>query len=137
MPSVALPAGHTDEQFVKALLHATKMITEAGESAHRGITFGEPKVDVDKLRAWKNSILEKLAGGIVSLAKSRGVEVITGRGYFENSKTLRVETKDGQKFLEFQKAIIAVGSKSAMPKAFDLGNPRIMTSKEALEVPEV
>src|SRR5439155_3717230 len=121
----------------KALLHATKMITEAGESAHRGITFGEPKVDVDKLRTWKNSILEKLAGGIVSLAKSRGVEVINGRGYFENSKTLRVETKDGQKFLEFEKAIVAVGSKSAMPKSFDLGNPRIMTSKEALDVPDV
>src|SRR5947207_1768957 len=119
----------------KALLHATKMITEARESAHRGITFGEAKIEVEKLRAWKSSILDKLAGGIVSLAKARGVELLTGRGYFENSKTLRVETKDGQKFLEFQKAIVAVGSKSALPKAFDLGNPRVMTSKEALEVP--
>ncbi len=121
----------------KALLHATKMVSEAKESAHRGITFGEAKVDVEKLRAWKNSILEKLAGGVATLAKSRGVEVLTGRGYFENSKTLRVETKDGQKFLAFEKAIIAVGSKSAMPKAFDLGNPLIMTSKEALEVPDI
>src|SRR5207247_10516981 len=58
----------------KALLHATKMITEAGESAHRGITFGEPKVDVDKVRAWKNSIMEKLSSGIVPLAKSRCLE---------------------------------------------------------------
>src|SRR6266850_4037962 len=66
----------------KALLHATKMITEVGESAHRGITFGEAKIEVEKLRAWKNSILEKLAGGIVSLAKARGVEVLYGRGYF-------------------------------------------------------
>src|SRR5260221_192793 len=119
----------------KALLHATKMITEARESAHRGITFGEAKIEVEKLRAWKSSILDKLAGGVASLAKARGVEVLNGRGYFENSKTLRVETKDGQKFLEFQKAIVAVGSKSAMPKAFDLGKPRIMTSREALDVP--
>jgi dihydrolipoamide dehydrogenase len=121
----------------KALLHATKMISEAKESARRGIRFGEAKVEVEKLRAWKNSILEKLAGGVAALAKARGVEVLYGRGYFENSKTLRVETKDGQKFLAFEKAIIAVGSKSAMPKAFDLGNPLIMTSKEALEVPDV
>src|SRR5437867_4124132 len=121
----------------KALLHATKMIGEAKDSERRGIAFGEAKIEVEKLRAWKNSILEKLSSGIASLAKSRGVEVVTGRGYFENSKTLRVETKEGQKFLEFDKAIVAVGSKSAMPKAFDLGNPRIMTSKEALEVPDV
>jgi dihydrolipoamide dehydrogenase len=121
----------------KALLHATKMITEAKESAHRGITFGEAKIEVEKLRAWKSSILDKLAGGVASLAKARGVEVLYGRGYFENSKTLRVETKDGQRFLEFQKAIVAVGSKSALPKAFDLGNPRVMTSREALEVPDI
>jgi dihydrolipoamide dehydrogenase len=121
----------------KALLHATKMITEARESAHRGITFGEAKIEVEKLRTWKSSILDKLASGVASLAKARGVEVLNGRGYFENSKTLRVETKDGQKFLEFEKAIVAVGSKSAMPRAFDLGNPRIMTSREALEVPDI
>lgn len=121
----------------KALLHATKMITEARESAHRGITFGEAKVEVGKLRAWKSTILDKLSGGIATLAKARGVEVLHGRGYFENSKELRVETKDGQKFLEFEKAIVAVGSKSAMPKAFDLGNPLIMTSREALDVPDI
>jgi len=121
----------------KALLHATKMITEARDSVHRGITFGEPKIDLDKLRAWKNSVVEKLAGGVTSLAKLRGVTVLQGRGYFEDSKTLRVETADGQKFVNYEAAIIAVGSKSAMPKAFDLGNPRIMTSREALEVPDV
>ncbi|HUJ71947.1 MAG TPA: NAD(P)/FAD-dependent oxidoreductase, partial [Verrucomicrobiae bacterium] len=121
----------------KALLHATKMITEARDSVNRGISFGEPKVDLDKLRAWKNSVVEKLAGGVASLAKLRGVTVLQGRGYFEDSKTLRVETADGQKFVNYESAIIAVGSKSAMPKAFDLGNPRIMTSREALEVPDV
>jgi dihydrolipoamide dehydrogenase len=121
----------------KALLHATKLITEARESGHRGILFGEPKLDLDKLRAWKNSILDKLGGGVTALAKQRGVEVLQGRGYFEDSKTLRVETAEGQKFVTYDAAIIAVGSKSAMPKAFDLGNPRIMTSRQALEVPDV
>jgi len=121
----------------KALLYAAQLITEARESEHRGITFGAPKIDLEKLRTWKESIIQKLSGGISSLAKMRNVEVLYGRGYFEDSKTLRVETSEGQKFVTYDAAIIAVGSKSAMPKAFDLGNPRIMTSREALEVPDV
>ena len=121
----------------KALLHATQLITETRESEHRGIVFGAPKIDLEKLRAWKDSILEKLAGGVAGLAKQRGVDVLYGRGYFEDSKTMRVETSEGQKFVTYDSAIIAVGSKSAMPKAFDLGNPRIMTSRAALEVPDV
>ncbi len=121
----------------KALLHATKMIHEAKASAARGIEFNSPKVNLGKLRAWKESVLEKLGSGITVLAQKRGVEVLPGRGYFEDSKTLRVETTGGQRFLHFNHAIIAVGSKPALPKAFDLGNPRIMTSTEALELEEV
>src|SRR5262249_2254080 len=120
----------------KALLHAAHTITAARESEHRGITFAAPSIDATKLRAWKDSILTKLSGGLAQLAKMRGVRVIYGRGFFEDSKTLRVETEQGQQFVNFEHAIIAVGSKSAMPKAFDLGNPRIMTSREALEVEE-
>ena len=121
----------------KSLLYAAHTITAARESEHRGITFGPPKIDVAKLRAWKESIITRLAGGIAQLAKMRGVQVMNGRGYFEDSKTLRVETEQGQQFINYEHAIIAVGSKSAMPKAFDLGNPRIMTSREALEVEEI
>src|SRR6266404_62877 len=62
----------------KALLHAAKLITEARDSEHRGIVFGEPKIDLDKLRAWKNSIIEKLSSGVAGLAKQRGVEVLQG-----------------------------------------------------------
>jgi dihydrolipoamide dehydrogenase len=113
------------------------MIFEARESAHRGITFGPPQIELDKLRAWKNSIVDKLAGGVGFLAKKRGVQVLTGRGYFEGSQSLRVETAEGQQFVTFDKAIVAVGSKAALPKAFDLGNPRVMTSTEALEVEEI
>jgi dihydrolipoamide dehydrogenase len=121
----------------KALLHATELIREARKSEERGITFGEPRLHLEKLRAWKESILNKLGQGIATMAKSRGVEVITGRAYFENSKKLRVETGEGQRFVHFEHAIIAVGSRSMMPKAFDLGNPRVMTSREALEMEEV
>ncbi|MCS7090027.1 MAG: dihydrolipoyl dehydrogenase [Verrucomicrobiota bacterium] len=121
----------------KALLHATHLITEIRESAHRGITFAPPEVDLVKLRTWKESILEKLASGVSFLAQKRGVQVMRGRGYFEDSSTLRVETEEGQKFVRFQHAIIATGSLPAMPKIFDLGNPRVMTSTEALEIEEI
>jgi dihydrolipoamide dehydrogenase len=121
----------------KALLHAAEVIVEARESAHRGITFTTPQIDFEKLRAWKNTIVDKLATGVGFLAKKRGVQVLHGRGYFEGSQLLRVETPEGQRFVSFEKGIIAVGSKAALPKLFDLGNPRIMTSTEALEVEEI
>ena len=121
----------------KALLHATHHISAARESAHRGIVFSEPQIDLDKLREWKSSIIQKLAGGITTIAQRRGVQVIQGRGYFEDPKTLRVETADGQKFFDFEQIIIAVGSKPALPKIFDLGNPRIMTSTEALQIEDI
>ena len=121
----------------KALLNAAHMLTAARESELRGISFGEAKIDLDKLRSWKETILARLSGGVAQLAKMRNVQVIHGRGYFEDSNTLRVETEQGQQFIKYQQAILAVGSKSAMPKAFDLGNPRIMTSREALEVEEI
>lgn len=121
----------------KALLHVTKLVAEAKESSHRGITFSEPKIDLDKMRAWKESILEKLSKGIAGLAQKRGVEVMYGRGLFEDSNTLRVENQDGQQFIQYEHAIVAVGSKPALPAAFDLGNKRIMTSTEALEIEDI
>jgi dihydrolipoamide dehydrogenase len=121
----------------KALLHATEILREATDSAQRGVEFGQAKIDLGRLRSWKEAILEKLGQGIKGLAQHRGVQVIHGRGHFEDSQTLRVETAEGQKFIRYQKAIIAVGSKPTMPNAFDLGNKRIMTSSEALELPDI
>lgn len=121
----------------KALLNASHAITTAKESAHRGISFGEPVINLDQLRTWKNGILEKLGQGIASLAKMRGVTVLHGRGYFEDSATLRVETDSGQQYVKFTQAIVAVGSRPALPRAFDLGNPRVMTSTEALEIADI
>jgi len=121
----------------KALLHATEILREAKDSAARGIELGSPEINLDRLRAWKDSILDKLGQGIKGLAQKRGVQLVHGRGHFEDSQTLRVETADGQKFIAYDSAIIAVGSKAAMPSAFDLGNKRIMTSTEALEIQDV
>lgn len=121
----------------KALLQVAKLIQETRQSADRGVIFDPPRLDLPKLRAWKESILDRLGAGLAFLAQKRGVQLLRGRGYFEDSQTLRVETAEGQVFVQFDKAIVAVGSKAAMPKAFDLGNPRIMTATEALEVEEV
>lgn len=121
----------------KALLHASHTITLTRESAHRGLTFANPQIDLNKLRAWKESILQRLGNGVAQLAQKRSVQVLAGRGYFEDSHTLRVETEQGQQFVQFEHAIVATGSRPAMPKVFDLGNPRIMTSTEALEVEEI
>ena len=121
----------------KALLHATHVISAARESTHHGIVFESPKIDLEKMRAWKDSILKKLSGGIAQIAKMRGVQVVHGRGYFEGSQRLRVESAGGQQFIEYDKAIIAVGSRPSLPKAFNLGNPRVMTSTEALQVEDV
>jgi dihydrolipoamide dehydrogenase len=121
----------------KALLYATHQIVNARESEHRGITFAPPAVDVAKLRAWKETIVDKLGGGVAQLAKLRNVQVLQGRGYFESSDTLRLETEHGQQFIQFEQAILATGSLPALPKVFDLGNPRVMTSTEALEIEDL
>lgn len=121
----------------KALLHVTKLIAEAKESEYRGIAFSNPKINLQKMLAWKESILDKLSAGITGLAKKRDVQVINGRGHFEESQLLRVETSEGQRFIQYEHAIIAVGSKPAIPAAFDLGNPRIMTSTEALQLQDI
>ncbi len=121
----------------KALLHATEVIDEVALSAARGVVFGKPRVKLEKLREWKESVIDKLARGLDGLCSRRGVQRLHGRGHFEDSRTLRVETPEGQQFINYEKAIIAVGSKPSMPAAFDLGNRRIMTSTEALELADV
>lgn len=121
----------------KALLHATEVLSEAHDSSKRGISFGEAKVDIPQLRNWKESLLQKLSGGIDLLAKKRNVQVIQGKGQFESSTKLTIQTADGPKTVSFDKAIIATGSLPAVPKAFNLGNPRVMTSTEALSLEEI
>jgi dihydrolipoamide dehydrogenase len=121
----------------KAYLHATRLIGEARASAERGITFDEPRIDCRAMRDWKDGVVDQLSEGIATLAEKRGVRVVHGRGYFQDSHTLRIEHDDGQTYLKFDKAIIATGSRPVIPDAFDLGSSRILTSNEALALDAV
>jgi len=121
----------------KALLHMAKVITEAEEAGHAGITFGKPKIDIDKLRAWKDGVLGKLTKGLSGLAKQRKVQVITGRGEFASPNSLRVETADGVKTVAFENCIIAAGSSVARIPGFPYDDPRIIDSTGALKLAEV
>ncbi len=121
----------------KALLNAAHLLDQAKAARERGIHFADPKVDLEQMRQWKEGILEKLSAGIRQLAQKRGVQLLQGRAYFEDAQTVRVETSDGQKFVSFDDCIVAVGSKPVLPAAFDLGNPRVMTSTEALELDDL
>ena len=102
----------------KALLNAAHTISAARESAHRGIVFEPPKVDVAKLREWKESIVRKtLRRHSDARAETRCVQVIYGKGYFEGSqKHCASKPNRGSKFITYQQAIIATGSKAAMPQ---------------------
>ncbi len=121
----------------KALLHMAKVITEAEEAGHAGITFGKPKIDLDKLRAWKDGVLGKLTKGLSGLAKQRKVQVLTGRGEFASPNTLRVETAEGVKTVAFEHCIVAAGSSVAKIPGFPYDDPRIIDSTGALKLAEV
>jgi len=123
----------------KALLHATGLLREVRTSGRsRGISFGEPQVNLERLRAWKASIIDHLAQGLSALSQRRGITVVSGRGRFEDSRTLRVETENGQPaIIRYETAIVAVGSTPAIPQALACDSPRIMTSTEALELPDI
>ena len=121
----------------KALLHVAKVITEAGEMTHTGITFGKPKIELDKLRAWKTGVVGKLTKGLAGLAKQRKVQVMTGRGEFASPNTLKVETADGPRTVAFDHCIIAAGSSVARIPGFPYDDKRIFDSTGALELPEV
>ena len=116
----------------KALLHIAKLIYETAAVEKCGVTFSKPVIHLDSLRAWKDSVLEKLGQGIAALAGRRNVQVIQGRASFGGSGFLRVEMPDGVKEIQFSKAIIAAGSRAALPLVFDIKDERVMTSTEAL-----
>jgi dihydrolipoamide dehydrogenase len=117
----------------KALLHTAAVMDSARGLADHGIAFGDPKVDLDKLRAFKAKVVGKLTGGLASMAKMRKVTVVEGLGSFKDSHHLTVKTKEGEKTLSFANAIIAAGSQAAkLP--FLPEDPRIVDSTGALEL---
>jgi dihydrolipoamide dehydrogenase len=117
----------------KALLHAAKVIDDAHAMAANGIEFGKPKIDISKLRDWKNKVVNKLTGGLKMLAKTRKVEVIQGSAKFTSKNTLEVEGKNGKQSIKFDNAIIAVGSR-VVKLPFLPDDPRIIDSTGALEL---
>ncbi len=117
----------------KALLHVAAVMDEAKHLSEHGIVLGEPKVDLDALRAWKGKVVGKLTGGLTGMARMRKVTVLQGTGAFAGPNHLAVETKDGRKIVAFRNAIIAAGSQSAkLP--FVPEDSRIVDSTAALEL---
>jgi dihydrolipoamide dehydrogenase len=121
----------------KALLHAAKVITDAEEGGHLGLSFGKPKIDLDGLRKFKDGVVNKLTGGLGALAKARKVTVVAGRGQFASPHLLAVETKDGIQTVSFDCCIIAAGSQSARIPGFPYDDKRLMDSTGALELAEI
>jgi dihydrolipoamide dehydrogenase len=121
----------------KAMLHAAKVIAETKEMAENGISFGEPSIELDKLRAWKDSVVSRLTRGVGGLAKQRKVEVVTGVGTFSSPNTLDVEMDGETRTVSFQNAIIAAGSESAKLPFIPHDDPRVITSTGALELTEI
>lgn len=119
----------------KALLHIAKVIDEARQVSAHGVDFGEPKIDKSKIVDWKNSVVKKLTGGLVMLAKQRKVQVVTGYGKFASANTMMVEGDETTE-VEFKHAIIASGSE-AVKLPFIPEDDRIFTSTGALELADI
>ena len=121
----------------KALLHVAAVVSEAERAREWGVDFGEPRISLDPLRKWKQErVVGKLARGLASVAKGKGVTVIGGRAVFEDSTTLRIEGESLQK-VRFKHAIVATGSAPAPLPGIELRSDRVMDSTAALELPDI
>ncbi|GAO36960.1 dihydrolipoamide dehydrogenase [Sulfuricella sp. T08] len=120
----------------KALLHVAKVISEAEEISHHGVSFGKPKIDIDQIRAWKESVVTKLTGGLGALAKQRNIRIIHGVGQFVAPHHIRVETAEGEVTITFDNGIIAAGSQAVKIPTFPV-DPRVIDSTGALQLADV
>jgi dihydrolipoamide dehydrogenase len=127
----------------KALLHAAEVINTSQAAASYGLHFGQPKLNLDELRNWKQGVQDKLAQGIAGMCKSSQVDVVQGKARFENSRELRIDC-DGQNNirLKFKQAILATGSRAVvLPKLFknekDMKSPRILDAAGALNLQDL
>ena len=122
----------------KALLHVAKLLSEAEESRNWGIQFGKPKIDVEKLRSWKEGVVKKLTGGVGQLSKQRKVNYVQGRAEFLDAGNLEVsEVSGGRRRLRFEHAILATGSRPASIPSVSLESPRVLDSTTALELNDI
>lgn len=122
----------------KALLHATSLIREAREAGAMGLEFGEPGVDLGRLRAWKEEVVGGLTGGLAGLAQSRKVEHVVARARLTGPDSLVLEggERDGEA-IAFEQAILATGSSAVVPGSLATDDPRLMTSEEALALVDI
>ena len=122
----------------KALLHVAKLINETKEASAWGIEFGEPKINLERLRAWKNEVVNKMTGGLGILSKQRKINYMQGIATFVNSTTLKIEMISGEtKELKFDKIILATGSVISSIPSLNIDSRRLLNSTSALDLPEI
>lgn len=121
----------------KALLHVAKVINEAEEMSHHGVSFGQPQLDIAKIRSFKNGVVNKLTGGLNGLAKQRKVQVVQGVANFTSAYTVAVTTAEGTKTIRFESAIIAAGSHPFKVPGFPFDDPRVIDSTGALALENI
>jgi dihydrolipoyl dehydrogenase len=123
----------------KALLHVAEVLNEARHAEAWGVTFGAPKVDIDKLRGFKTKVVNQLTGGLGQLSKQRKITYIQGTAGFRDAHTLEIsrEGQSGSETLTFEHAIIATGSRPSTVPGLNLNSPRLMDSTSALELPDI
>jgi dihydrolipoamide dehydrogenase len=122
----------------KALLHVAKVVGEARHASAWGVTFGEPTIDLGKLRAFKDQVVQRMTGGLSQIAKLRKVTYIQGRASFVDARSLSVElSSGGTESVSFEHAIVATGSRPAAVPGLSIASPRVMDSTAALDLPDV
>lgn len=122
----------------KALLHVAGVLAEARAAGAWGVEFGPPRVDLERLRAWKRQVVEKLTGGLAQLVRQRGIDYVQGRAALVDAHTVRVETAGGAaETIPFDTGILATGSRPARPGALAAAGPRVLDSTAALDLERV
>mgnify|MGYP000379595707 FL=1 len=121
----------------KALLHLAHIIHEAEAAESHGLSFGKPKIDLDKVRSWKESVSKSLNTGLAGLAKQRNIKIVQGLGTFETANSMLVEGNDGKQIITFDDVIIAAGSQATQIPVFPNDDPRLWDSTDALELNEI
>lgn len=121
----------------KALLHAAAVIDEAAAMAAHGVSFGKPKLDIDKLRGFKDQVVGQLTGGLAGMARQRKVRTVQGTGTFVSPHEMEVQTAKGVQLIRFEQAIIAAGSQAVKLPLFPWDDPRVMDSTDALALTDV
>ena len=122
----------------KALLHVAKLLEESHQAKDWGIEFSAPKIDLARLRSWKEGVVKKLTGGLGILSKQRKVKYVQGRAAFENSTTVRITKVDGsEETLTFDRIVLATGSRPAIVPSLKIDSPRMMDSTGALNLEDI